>query len=208
MNAWLEPFPIVPVIVCDRPELAADLAHALHDGSVECAEITLRTPRALEVLAAMVADAPPGFVVGAGTVLEIAQVDRVADAGAAFIVSPGFDADVVDRARTRGLDVLPGVASATEVQRARREGLRAVKLFPADLLGGPAAIDALAAVFTDTGFVPSGGVGPHNAGDYLARRSVPSVSGSWLAPRAEIAEGDLSRVAERSRAAMHLRAAM
>ncbi|MFG6280168.1 bifunctional 4-hydroxy-2-oxoglutarate aldolase/2-dehydro-3-deoxy-phosphogluconate aldolase [Microbacterium sp. 5K110] len=207
MSEWLRPFPIVPVIVCDRPDIAADLAHALHDGGVDCAEITLRTPRALEVLAAMIANAPPGFVVGAGTVLEVAQVGRVADAGAAFIVSPGFDPDVVDRARTRGLDVLPGVASATEVQRARREGVRAVKLFPADLLGGRAAIDALSAVFADTGFVPSGGVGPHNAADYLAHPAVPSVSGSWLAPRAEIEAGDLSRVAERARAAMQLRAA-
>ncbi|KZE42789.1 bifunctional 4-hydroxy-2-oxoglutarate aldolase/2-dehydro-3-deoxy-phosphogluconate aldolase [Microbacterium sp. T32] len=207
MNDWLRAFPIVPVIVCDRPELAVDLAHALHDGGVDCAEITLRTPRALDVLAAMTAAAPPGFVVGAGTVLEAAQVDRVADAGAAFVVSPGFDDDVVDHARTRGLHVLPGVASATEVQRARRAGLSAVKLFPADLLGGPAAINALAAVFADTGFVPSGGVGPHNAADYLAHPAVPAVSGSWLAPRAEIATGDLSRVAERSRAAMQLRAA-
>ncbi|MFS0793047.1 bifunctional 4-hydroxy-2-oxoglutarate aldolase/2-dehydro-3-deoxy-phosphogluconate aldolase [Microbacterium sp. 1P10AE] len=207
MSEWLRPFPIVPVIVCDRPDIAADLAHALHDGGVDCAEITLRTPRALEVLAAMTAGAPPGFVVGAGTVLDVAQADRAADAGAAFIVSPGFDPDVVDRARDRGLDVLPGVATATEVQRARRAGLRAVKLFPADLLGGRAAIDALSAVFADTGFVPSGGVGPHNAADYLAHPSVPSVSGSWLAPRAEIEAGDLARVAERGRAAMRLRAA-
>lgn len=207
MSDWLRAFPIVPVIVCDRPELAVDLAHALHDGGVDCAEITLRTPRALEVLAAMTAGAPPGFVVGAGTVLDVTQVDRAADAGAAFIVSPGFDADVVDRARDRGLDVLPGVATATEVQRARRAGLDAVKFFPADLLGGRAAIDALSAVFAGTGFVPSGGVGPHNAADYLAHPAVPSVSGSWLAPRAEIAAGDLSRVAERGREALRAQAA-
>ena len=207
MSHWLDRFPIVPVIVADRSEIAADLAHALHDGGVDCAEITLRTPRALDVLAAMAAAAPPGFVVGAGTVLDVAQVDRVADAGAAFVVSPGFDADVVERAQTRGLEVLPGGATATEVQRARRAGLGVVKFFPADLLGGPAAIDALSAVFGGTGFVPSGGVGPHNAAEYLSRPTVPSVSGSWLAPRAEIAAGDLSRVAERGREAMQYRAA-
>lgn len=207
MSGWLLPFPVIPVVVADRPDVASDLAFALHDGGVDCAEITLRTPRALEVLATMTAGAPPGFVVGAGTVLDVDQVDRAADAGAAFIVSPGFDDDVVERARTRGLEVLPGVATATEVQRARRAGLSAVKLFPADLLGGRSAIDALAAVFAGTGFVPSGGVGAHNAADYLAHPAVPSVSGSWLAPRAEIDAGDLSRVAERGRAAMRDRIA-
>lgn len=207
MSDWLLPFPVIPVVVADRPDVASDLAFALDDGGVRCAEITLRTPRALEVLAAMTAGAPPGFVVGAGTVLDVDQVDRAADAGAAFIVSPGFDDDVVERARARGLEVLPGVATATEVQRARRAGLGAVKLFPADLLGGRSAIDALAAVFAGTGFVPSGGVGAHNAADYLSHPAVPSVSGSWLAPRAEIDAGDVSRVAERGRAAMRDRIA-
>lgn len=207
MTDWLSPHPVIPVVVADRSDIAADLAHALDAGGIACAEITLRTPHALELLAAMIAGAPRGFVVGAGTVLDEEQVDRAADAGATFIVSPGYDPAVVDRARIRGLAVLPGVATASEVQRARRDGLDAVKLFPADRLGGLAMIDALAAVFPGTGFVPSGGVGPDNAAAYLAHSAVPAVSGSWLAPRRQLDAGDLSGVTERGRAALQARAA-
>ncbi|MFS0733913.1 bifunctional 4-hydroxy-2-oxoglutarate aldolase/2-dehydro-3-deoxy-phosphogluconate aldolase [Microbacterium sp. 1P10UB] len=207
MTDWLRPHPIIPVVVADRSDIGADLAQALDAGGIACAEITLRTPHALELLTAMSTGAPHGFAIGAGTVLDEEQVDRAADAGATFIVSPGYDQAVVDRARARGLAVLPGVATASEVQRARRDGLDAVKLFPADRLGGLAMIEALAAVFPDVGFVPSGGVGPDNAAAYLAHPAVPAVSGSWLAPRRELDAGDLSGVTERSRAALRARAA-
>lgn len=203
MSGSLLAHPIIPVVVTDNPPVAGDLAGALAYGGVACAEVTLRTPRAMEVLAAMVAGAPAGFAVGAGTVLDVDQVERVAGAGASFIVSPGFDADVVDRARELGLEVLPGVATATEVQRARRAGVGAVKFFPADRLGGLHAIAALAAVFPDVGFVPSGGVNLDNLADYLAHPAVPTVSGSWLAPRQELDAGDLSSVTERARTAAY-----
>ncbi|MES1169938.1 MAG: keto-deoxy-phosphogluconate aldolase, partial [Leifsonia sp.] len=99
------------------------------------------------------------------------------------------DEQVVERALARGLGVLPGIATATELQRARRAGLEAVKFFPADRLGGLDTIAALAAPFPTMRFVPSGGVGPHNAADYLEHPAVLAVSGSWMVPRSEIAAG-------------------
>jgi 2-dehydro-3-deoxyphosphogluconate aldolase / (4S)-4-hydroxy-2-oxoglutarate aldolase len=198
MTVAAVPGPIVPVIVVDRADVAPELAAALNDGGVHCAEITLRTPAGLPAIAAMAASAPPGFAVGAGTVLDIDQVERAAGAGATFIVSPGYDPAVVDRARALGLGVLPGVATATEVQRVRRDGLDTVKFFPAHLLGGAAAIAAFAAVFDGIGFVPSGGVGVDDIEPYLRLPAVPAVSGSWLASRTELGRGDMSAVRDRA----------
>jgi 2-dehydro-3-deoxyphosphogluconate aldolase/(4S)-4-hydroxy-2-oxoglutarate aldolase len=178
---------IVPVVVIDDAARATELAAALMAGGIPCAEITLRTEAGAAAMAA--AASVPGFTVGAGTVLTPDDVDRSADRGAEFIVSPGFDEQVVERALARGLGVLPGIATATELQRARRAGLDAVKFFPADRLGGLDTIAALAAPFPTMRFVPSGGVGPHNAADYLAHPAVLAVSGSWMVPRSEIAAG-------------------
>jgi len=181
----LESARILAVIVIDSVDHAAPLAHALRAGGIPCAEVTLRTPEALTAISAMAQI--DGFLVGAGTVISAEQVDRCADAGAQFIVSPGFDDDVIERAHDRGLDVVPGVATATEVQRATRAGLDVVKFFPADRLGGLASITALAAPFPDMRFIPSGGVGPTNMREYLDDPAVMCVSGSWMATRDLIA---------------------
>ena len=172
---------IVPVVVIDDPGFAVDAAAALAAGGIGCVEITLRTPAGLPAIAAL-AQAGAGGV-GAGTVLTPDDVSRVADAGARFIVTPGFDPEVVTRALELGLEVLPGVATATEVQAALRAGLGAVKLFPADRLGGLDMISSLAGPFPDVGFVPSGGVSPANLAAYLAHANVPAVSGSWMVTR-------------------------
>lgn len=187
---------IVPVLVVDDPHRARDVAFALAAGGIRCAEVTLRTPAAQDAIAA-IADVP-GFVVGAGTVLTTDQLDAVTDAGARFVVSPGLDPALVDRARARGIGVLPGAATATEVQHAFRLGLEVVKFFPADRLGGLDTIRALAAPFPGMGFVPSGGVDAAAMPAYLAHPSVPAVSGSWMATRAMIAEGELAAIEQRS----------
>ena len=184
---------IVPVITIDDAARAVDLASALAAGGIDCAEITLRTPAGLAAIAAIAA-ALPDFTVGAGTVLTSSDVDRVTDAGASFIVSPGFDDEVVDRARERGVLPVPGVATATEVQRALRAGVDHLKLFPAAQLGGRAMVDALAAPFPQVRFLPSGGVTAENAADYAASPAVFAVSGSWMATRAMIAAGDWETV--------------
>jgi 2-dehydro-3-deoxyphosphogluconate aldolase/(4S)-4-hydroxy-2-oxoglutarate aldolase len=190
----------VPVIVLDDPARAMPLAEALRRGGIGCAEITLRTAAGLDAIAAI--RELPDFTVGAGTVLTPDDVDRVADAGARFVVSPGLAEDVVARALERGLDVVPGVATATEVQRAVRLGLDHLKLFPAGPLGGLGMIGALAGPFPDVRFLPSGGVSAANAADYLASPHVFAVSGSWMATRELIAAGDFAAVERLSRAAV------
>ena len=189
--------PVVPVIVLDDAAHAPELVAALAAGGIRCAEITLRTAAGLAAIAS-VADTTD-FVVGAGTVLSVADLDRCVDAGARFIVSPGFDDELVARAAHHGVAVLPGVATATEVQRATRAGLDVVKFFPADRLGGLPTIAALAAPFVGMGFVPSGGVTAANAVEYLAHSAVPAVSGSWMATRDLINAGDFAAIERLSR---------
>lgn len=191
---------IVPVVVTDDAGWAVDAAAALAAGGIGCIEITLRTAAGLDAIS-RVASAG-AILVGAGTVLVPDDVDRVADAGARFIVTPGFDREVVDRALQLGLDVLPGTATATDVQAALRAGLTAVKLFPADRLGGIRLISALAGPFPDVAFVPSGGVSPANLADYLAHPNVPAVSGSWMITRDLLAARDAAAIERLSREAV------
>lgn len=192
---------IVPVVVLDDSGFAPDVASALAAGGVECFEITLRTPAALDAIAAV---AHGASLVGAGTVLTAEDVDRVVDAGARFIVTPGFDRAVVDRALERGIDILPGVATATEVQYALAAGLSAVKLFPAHLLGGIDAVGALSGPFPHIAFVPSGGVSAKNIGAYLAHPNVPAVSGSWMAGADLLRARDVAGIERLSREAVDL----
>lgn len=184
--------PVIPVIVIDEPSHARDLALALARGGIHCAEVTLRTPGAIEALRIM--STVPGFTAGVGTVRSLLDLEQAQAAGAAFVVCPGLDEELVAAAAEHGLDVLPGVATATEVQRALRIGLRLVKFFPADVLGGLGAIRALRGPFPEMGFVPSGGVTAASALDYLADPGVPAVSGSWMATRDLIASGDFSTI--------------
>lgn len=192
--------PLIPVIVIDDAAHAPELVAALAAGGITCAEITLRTAAGFDAISAVAGRTD--FVIGAGTVLSLDDVSRAADAGAAFIVSPGLDPAIVTAALARGIAVLPGVATGTEVQHAARLGLDTVKFFPAGQLGGLKTIAALAAPFVGIGFVPSGGVTAANAAEYLAHESVPAVSGSWMATRDHIRNGQFDQIAELSRAAL------
>ncbi|POX66061.1 keto-deoxy-phosphogluconate aldolase, partial [Microbacterium sp. Ru50] len=147
---------IVPVVVLHDAADAHPLADALVAGGIRCAEITLRTAAGIDAIRAL--RDRGDILVGAGTVVDPDQVDAVVEAGAAFAVSPGFDADVVDRCAERGLPIVPGVATASDIQAALRRGLRYLKLFPAGLVGGLAAVRAFAGPFPDVRFLPSGGV--------------------------------------------------
>ena len=192
--------PFVPVIVIDDAARAPELVAALAAGGIRCAEITLRTSAGFDAIAAVAGT--PDFSVGAGTVLSLDDFTRAADAGATFMVSPGLDPEIVAAAHERGIAVLPGVATGTEIQHAVRLGLDTVKFFPAGQLGGLKTIAALAAPFVGLGFVPSGGVSAANAAEYLAHESVPAVSGSWMATRAHIQNGQFDEIAALSRAAL------
>ncbi|WDF34047.1 bifunctional 4-hydroxy-2-oxoglutarate aldolase/2-dehydro-3-deoxy-phosphogluconate aldolase [Arthrobacter agilis] len=183
---------IVPVVVVDDASSSSDLAAALVEGGLPIAEITLRTDAAVSALRAFAEQ--PGILVGAGTVLTADQVDLAVDAGARFVVSPGFSTAVVRRAQELGVPVIPGVSSATDVQAAVQEGVGRVKLFPAHQLGGPAMIRALSDPFPDMRFLPSGGVSLANAEEYLAIPSVFALGGSWMVRRSLLQANDLSEV--------------
>ncbi|KJC63116.1 2-dehydro-3-deoxyphosphogluconate aldolase / (4S)-4-hydroxy-2-oxoglutarate aldolase [Agreia bicolorata] len=187
---------VLPVVVIDDPAHAVPLAEALLAGGVACAEVTLRTPRALEAVKLM--SSVPGFLVGVGTVLSTQQAEDSVANGARFIVSPGTSIFVIRAAAALGVACVPGVASATEVMVARDEGLSTLKLFPAAQLGGPAMISALRGPFADISFVPSGGIGIDNAASY-AIDGVASVSTSWITPRADIERGAFAETIERAR---------
>lgn len=183
---------LVPVVVLDDAADAGPLADALVAGGLPVAEVTFRTAAAADSIRVM-ADRGD-ILVGAGTVLTAAQVDQAVDAGARYIVSPGTSRAVVERAQELGVPVLPGAISATEVQAALELGLTTVKFFPAGTSGGAAAIAALAAPFGGVRFVPTGGVGVRNLGEYLALPAVAAVGGSWMVPRDLVRAGDVEGV--------------
>jgi 2-dehydro-3-deoxyphosphogluconate aldolase/(4S)-4-hydroxy-2-oxoglutarate aldolase len=187
---------VVPVIVIDDARHAEPLAEALTAGGLRCAEITLRTDAAIPALRAVARHG--GLLAGAGTVLSPDQVAPCVEAGARFIVSPGYDPEIVREAQRSTMTVLPGTATAGEVLRARRDGLSAVKFFPAEQIGGLAALSAIAAAIPDVAFVPTGGINQDNAAAYLASPHVLAIGGGWIAPRALIAEGAWDEIRARA----------
>jgi 2-dehydro-3-deoxyphosphogluconate aldolase / (4S)-4-hydroxy-2-oxoglutarate aldolase len=180
---------IVPVITIDDPDDAVPLARALHDGGLSCAEITFRTPRALEALRRITAEMPEMFV-GAGTVLTTTQAETAADAGAQFIVAPGFNPRVVDYCLDRGMHIYPGVATPTEIEAALEKGLRTLKFFPAEPMGGLAFLKA----YVDVNFMPTGGINANNLASYLAFNRVVACGASWMAPPDWIAAKQFTRI--------------
>jgi 2-dehydro-3-deoxyphosphogluconate aldolase / (4S)-4-hydroxy-2-oxoglutarate aldolase len=173
---------VLPVVVLDDIDGAPSLGEALVAGGLPCVEITFRTSAAAPALEMLAAD--PRLTVGAGTILDPAQVERAVAAGAQFIVSPGLDVDVVRRCRELDVAVIPGIATPTEAMAAIREGLDTVKLFPAEALGGLRTVDALAAPFRGLRFIPTGGIGPAELAAYARHPAVLAVGGSWIASRA------------------------
>ena len=179
---------LVPVVVLGDAGDAGLLADALVAGGLPVAEVTFRTAAAGEAIRVL---ADRGDVlVGAGTVLTVAQVDAAVAAGARYVVSPGLSRPVVERCFEHGITALPGAVTATEVQAALELGLDTVKFFPAGTSGGPGAIKALSAPFGQVRFVPTGGVSPANLGEYLAIGAVIAVGGSWMVPADRVAAHD------------------
>lgn len=196
------PFPgrILPVVAVADERAALPLAEALLGGGCTAMEITLRSPAAIGAI--RLAASHGGMVVGAGTVIAPEQVDAVVEAGATFVVSPGLDEQVLARCRELGVPAVPGVATATEVQRALALGVRLLKLFPAEASGGIALLRALAAPFPQVRFVPTGGLTAQNAASYLAERSVAAIGGSWMVAGPLLDAEDWPRITELTRAAV------
>jgi 2-dehydro-3-deoxyphosphogluconate aldolase/(4S)-4-hydroxy-2-oxoglutarate aldolase len=193
LQSRLEAAPVVPLIQADDPGIAIETANALVAGGLTVLEVVLRTDAALECLR-HVAESVEGAIVGAGTVLSEAQAKKTLDAGATFIVSPGLHVPVVEVAKQGGVDIFPGVATASEAQLGWNLGLRALKFFPAGQAGGVPMLKALGSVFRDVKFMPTGGVSAANLADYLAVPAVLACGGSWLTPADAIAAGDYDKV--------------
>lgn len=193
LNDRLRGLGVVPVVVIRDPRRAVPLARALADGGLPCAEITFRTRAAAEAMRRIAAEAPD-VLLGAGTVLTPGQAAAAREAGAQFVVSPGFDPRVVDYCREHGLPVYPGVCTPTDIQRALGAGLEVLKFFPAGPLGGASFLKAISAAFPGLRFIPTGGVKRENLRDYLKLDQVLACGGSWMAPAAWIDEGAFDRI--------------
>ncbi|MDM7854659.1 bifunctional 4-hydroxy-2-oxoglutarate aldolase/2-dehydro-3-deoxy-phosphogluconate aldolase [Cellulomonas alba] len=191
---------LVPVVVLDDAADAPALGDALVAGGLPVAEVTFRTPAARTAIARL-ADRGD-LLVGAGTVLTPAQVDQAVAAGAAFVVSPGTSAAVIERCGEHGVPVVPGGVTPTEVMRALELGVGLVKFFPAGTSGGAPAVAALASVFAGVRFVPTGGIGPRELPDYLALACVAAVAGSWMVPRDRVRARDVAGIATLTRDAV------
>jgi len=176
---------IVPVVTIDDADDAVGLADALADGGLPLVEVTFRSDAAADTIARIRAKRPD-LLVGAGTVLDAPTVDRALDAGAEFIVAPGFSPAVVARAQERSVAVVPGAVTPTEIEAALATGIRVVKFFPAEAAGGVRYLKAVSAPYRSVRFVPTGGVTPANLAEYLAVPAVLACGGTWIAPAAAI----------------------
>lgn len=192
--------PVLPVIVVDDPATAEPLAEALVAGGLPVLEVTLRTPAALEAIAAM--SRIEGAVVGAGTVTRPEQFEQVRRAGAEFVVTPGCTSALLAAARDAGIPVVPGVMTPSEAMSALAAGFDHLKLFPAGPAGGIPLLKALAGPLPEVRFCPTGGVGPDNLRDYLNLPNVVCVGGSWVVPAERVRAGDWSGITALARQAV------
>ena len=195
--------PVIPVIVIDDAAQAAPLARALVAGGLSVLEVTLRTPAALDAIREMAK--VEGGIVGAGTVLNAADIAAAQTAGARFAVSPGATDTLLSDCEAAGLPLLPGAATATEAMRLLERGYTVQKFFPAEASGGAPALKAIGAPLPQITFCPTGGVSPRNAADYLGLPNVACVGGSWVVPKAAIAAGDWAEITRLATEAAALR---
>ena len=194
---------IVPVIKIDDAKDAAPLAKALVEGGLPCAEVTFRTAAAKEAIA-IIAREYPDMIVGAGTVLTKAQVDDAIEAGAKFIVSPGFNPEIVKYCQEKGCPIVPGINNPTGIEAALELGLKTVKFFPAEQSGGLEMIKAMSAPYGGVTFMPTGGVNPKNVNDYLAFSKIICCGGSWMVKPDMIAAGDFDGIKKLVREAVDI----
>ena len=189
---------IIPVVAIDDAETAVSLGQALLDGGLPCAEITFRTAAAADAIKNMSA-AHPDMLVGAGTVLTIAQAEQAAASGAKFIVTPGFDAEIVNWCQANKMPITPGVMTPTDINQAIAKGLNILKFFPAEVAGGVKALKAIGGPYVDIKFIPTGGINADNLADYLALPMVHACGGSFMVKKQMIAAGqfdEIKRLAE------------
>lgn len=194
---------VVPVISIPTPEDSPRLGEALLEAGLPCAEITFRTAAAEDAIR-MLVHSHPGILVGAGTVLSINQAEKAVDAGARFIVSPGFDQKIVTWCKEKGILVTPGVATPTDINMALEYNLEILKFFPAEAFGGVKILKAIAAPYRGVKFIPTGGINEGNLADYLRLPAVFACGGSWLVKRKLIEEGRYDQIKDLTKAALKI----
>ncbi len=200
-------FGVVPVVVLEDAKDALPLAEALTEGGLPCAEVTFRT-EAAEASIRLMSEKYSEMLVGAGTVLTIEQVDRAVAAGAKFIVSPGFDPEIVDYCLDKKIPVFPGCITPSEVAQAVKRGMKVVKFFPAEQAGGVAMIKAMAAPYTMVKFMPTGGISAKNLKDYLSFDKILCCGGSWMVKGDMIRNGEFDKIKELTKEAVELAASI
>ena len=196
-------YAVVPVVVLNDADDAVPLADALIKGGLPCAEVTFRTDAAEESIR-RICESFPDMLVGAGTVLTTKQVERAYKAGAKFIVSPGFDPEIIDYCISIGLPVLPGCITPSEIAQAVKRGLKVVKFFPAEQSGGVAMIKAMAAPYSMVKFMPTGGISTKNLADYLSCDKILCCGGSWMVKEDLIRSGSFDKITDMTREATAL----
>ena len=192
---------LVPLVVLDDATDAVPMAKALVEGGIPVAEVTFRTDAAADVIRAM-AEQVPEILVGAGTVHTVAQAQTAVEAGAKFIVTPGFQPDVVRWCVEHQMDIVPGTAVPSDIEQAISFGLSVCKFFPAEAYGGVKTLKALKGPYADIRFMPTGGVSLDNMNDYLALSNVAAIGGSFMTPSAAVKAKDWAKVTEACRAAL------
>jgi 2-dehydro-3-deoxyphosphogluconate aldolase/(4S)-4-hydroxy-2-oxoglutarate aldolase len=195
--------PVMPVVVVEDVDAAEHLARALLAGGIRTIEVTLRTPAALDAIA-RISHAVPEMIVGAGTILSAGDLDAAVNAGARYALSPGGTPKLMKAARKRAIPFIPGVATSSEIMRGLDLGYTCFKFFPAEQLGGAAAVKAQAGPLPAARFCPTGGITLEKARGYLALENVLCVGGSWIAPADRIKAGDWSGIEKLAREAAAL----
>jgi len=196
---------IVPVIAIENADAAIPLADAFIEGGLPVVEITFRTAAAAEVIRKMARERPQ-LIVGAGTVLTLANLEAAKASGAAFAVAPGLNPQTVKQAQAMGLPFMPGVATPSEIELGLSLGCKLLKFFPAEANGGVSMIEALSAPYKHAGvrFMPTGGVNPANLESYLKLDTVAAVGGTWIAKKEDLAHGKWDDIRNRCKAALEI----
>lgn len=192
---------ILPVVVLEDAKDAKPLANALCEGGLPLAEVTFRTSAAKESIEIMSSQFPD-VLVGAGTVLSVEQVKEAVKAGAKFIVSPGFDDEVVNYCLENNIPVTPGTCTPSDVQKCYKLGLEVVKFFPAEPSGGLNMIKAIAAPYTTIKFIPTGGIDLNNMSNYLSYEKIFAIGGSWMVKGSLVKNGEFDKIKQMTKEAV------
>lgn len=199
----LKALKVIPVIAIDKAEDIIPLGKVLVENGLPAAEITFRSAAAAEAIR-LLRETQPDMLIGAGTVLNREQAIAAKEAGATFIVSPGFNPNTVKACQEIGIDIVPGVNNPSTVEAALEMGLTTLKFFPAEASGGINMVKSLLAPYTDIELMPTGGINPANIKDYLAIPRVLACGGTWMVDKKLIEAGNWEELARLTREAVAL----